>query len=107
MPELTVKEGRLPELHLPELTREDILAARKPRQRRVSGEQAKKVARVRCAMTGGVSVVFAKPGDGVSLGVMIDTVSELLRELKKANDLSYSAQTFEKMLKDRNKVNTA
>lgn len=25
MPELTVKEGRLPELHLPELTREDIV----------------------------------------------------------------------------------
>jgi ParB/RepB/Spo0J family partition protein len=66
---------------------------------------AVKVARVKCELGSGVVVTLAGVGEGLTLENVIETLSELLKEAKKANDQGLDSKTFSLALKCRKGVN--
>jgi hypothetical protein len=74
------------------------------RSKNSNGKPAVRVSRVKCQMPSGVCVTFAGEGEGLSLDDLIETLTELLKEARKANDSGYSAKTFEKTLRDKSKA---
>jgi hypothetical protein len=99
-----------------EKTQHDLLAAKlggasrdqvhqQARKARSSnGKPAVKVARVKCALPSGVTVTLAAEGDGLTLDDVIETLAELLKEAKKANDQGLDSKTFSAVLKDKAKA---
>jgi ParB family transcriptional regulator, chromosome partitioning protein len=65
-----------------------------------NGHAHKKVSRVKCQLAN-ACVTLAAEGDGLSLDDIIETLSEVLKEARKANDQGLSAKTFEKTLRDK------
>ena len=63
-----------------------------------------RTAKVKCLMGSGVCVTLAGVGQGISLDDVIETLSELLKEAKKANDQALDVRTFSAVLKDKSKV---
>ncbi len=77
---------------------------RKGRQARHGGTPAVRVSRVKCSLPSGVSVTFAGQGAGLTLDDIIETLSELLKEAKKANERGLDSKTFAAVMRDMSKV---
>jgi ParB family chromosome partitioning protein len=73
------------------------------RMRRKPGN-AVRLARVKCAMPSGVIVTLTGEGDGLTLGDVIETLTDLLKEAKKANDQGLDSKTFSAVLRDKAKA---
>jgi ParB family chromosome partitioning protein len=71
------------------------------RKSRNAGQPTVRVQRVKCILPNGVSVVVA--GEGVSLDESIEALGEVMKEMKRARDLGYTAKTFAAAMKDRSK----
>ncbi len=78
-------------------TRDDL--RRSIRKYRTPSSDAPKVSRLKCQLSG-ASISFAASG-GLSLDGIVDLLSELLKEAKRANDSGITAKTWEKTLRDR------
>jgi ParB/RepB/Spo0J family partition protein len=63
-----------------------------------------KTSKVKCLLPGGMTVTLVGKGGGVSLGDLINVLTDLLRAAKKANDDGLDAKTFSAVLKDKAKV---
>jgi ParB/RepB/Spo0J family partition protein len=61
---------------------------------------APRVSRVKCQL-GSAVVTVAAQGDGLSLDDIIETLSALLKEARKANDQGVTAKTWERYLRDK------
>ncbi len=95
-----------------QLAQEQQEAALTARLRGASVEEIKRSARkpsnnvrtsrVKCAMPSGVTVTLA--GDGLTLDDVIQTLAELLKAAKKANDDGLDSKTFQAVLKDKAKA---
>ncbi len=73
---------------------------RNGRKRRGSSSDAPKVSRLKCQLSG-ASVTIAARAGGLSLDSIVDLISDLLKEARKANDSGISAKTWGKTLRDR------
>ena len=62
---------------------------------------AVRVTRLKCQMPSGVVVTLAGEGEGMSLDEVIETLAELLKGARKANDEGLDAKTWERVLKDK------
>jgi ParB family chromosome partitioning protein len=62
---------------------------------------AVRVARVKCQLPAGTLVTLAAEGDGLSMDDVIETLAELLKAARKANEEGLDAKTWERVLKDR------
>src|SRR6516165_3457109 len=71
------------------------------RKSRNGGQATVRVQRVKCVLPNGVSVVVA--GEGVSLDESIEALGEVIKEMKRARDLGYTAKTFAAAKKDKSK----
>ena len=71
------------------------------RKSRNGGQATVRVQRVKCVLPSGVSVVVA--GEGVSLDESIEALGEVIKEMKRARDLGYTAKTFAAAMKDKSK----
>jgi ParB-like chromosome segregation protein Spo0J len=69
-----------------------------------NGSSTVKTARVKCAMPSGVLVTLAGEGDGLTLDDVIETLTELLKEAKRANDQGLDSKTFSAVLRDKAKA---
>jgi ParB family transcriptional regulator, chromosome partitioning protein len=74
------------------------------RKARNGGLPTVRVSRVKCAMPSGVSVTLAGVGQGLTLDDVIETLAELLKEAKKANDQGLDSKTFSAVMRDKSKV---
>jgi ParB/RepB/Spo0J family partition protein len=71
----------------------------KSRQARNGSKPMVRVARIKCALPSGITVVVS--GEGVSLDESIEALSEAIKEMKRARDLGYTAKTFAAAMKDK------
>ena len=69
-----------------------------------NGTSAVRTTRVKCQMPSGVLVTLAGEGDGLTLNDVIETLSELLKEARKANDQGLDSKTFSAVLRDKAKA---
>jgi hypothetical protein len=93
------EQHRMLSLKLSGATRDDL--GRNGRHtRNGNGQAQKKVSRVKYQVAN-ACVTFAAEGEGLSLDDIIETLAELLKEARKANDQGLSAKTFEKTLLDK------
>lgn len=74
------------------------------RKARNGGKPTVRVSRVKCQMPSGVCVTFTGEGDGLTLDDVIETLSELLKEAKKANDQGLDSKTFSAVMRDKSKA---
>jgi hypothetical protein len=74
------------------------------RKARNGGTPSVRVARVRCQMPSGVMVTLAGEGDGMTLDDVIETLVELLKAARKANEEGLDSKTFQAVLKDKAKA---
>jgi ParB family chromosome partitioning protein len=74
------------------------------RKSRNGGKPAVRVARVKCATPSGVMVTLAGEGEGLTLDDVIETLTELLKEAKKANDQGLDSKTFSAVMRDKAKA---
>lgn len=65
---------------------------------------AVRVARVKCQLPAGTVVTLAAEGDGLSMDDVIETLAELLKAARKANEEGLDAKTWERVLKDKAKA---
>jgi ParB/RepB/Spo0J family partition protein len=86
-----------------EITSRDELESRS-RQARNGGKPAVRVSRVRCAMPSGVTVTLAGNGEGITLADVIETLTDLLKAARKANDDGLDSKTFSAVMRDRSKA---
>ena len=63
-----------------------------------------RTARVKCLMGSGVCVTLAGVGQGLTLDDVIETLGELLKEAKRANDQGLDSSTFQAVMRDKSKV---
>jgi ParB family chromosome partitioning protein len=63
-----------------------------------------RTAKVRCAMPSGVTVTLQGNGEGMTLDDVIETLAELLKEAKRANDQGLDSSTFTRVMRDKAKV---
>ena len=76
-------------------------------RRRKAGKGDKpavRAARLRCPMSSGVCVTLAGEGDGLTLDDVIETLAELLKEARKANDQGLDSKTFGAVMRDKAKA---
>jgi ParB-like chromosome segregation protein Spo0J len=73
---------------------------RQARKARSGPSDAQKVSRFK-GQVSGASVTVVSEGGGLALDDLIETLAELLKEARKANDQGLSAKTFEKALRDK------
>jgi ParB/RepB/Spo0J family partition protein len=69
-----------------------------------NGKPAVKVSRVKCAMPSGVIVTLTGEGEGMTLADVIETLSELLKEARRANDQGLDSKTFSAVMRDKSKA---
>jgi ParB family chromosome partitioning protein len=74
------------------------------RKARNGGKPAVRVARVRCQMPSGVMVTLAGQGDGLTLSDIIEELTALLKEAKKADEQGLDSKTFSAVLRDKAKA---
>ena len=67
-------------------------------------DNAVRTARVKCLMGSGVCVTLAGVGQGLTLDDVIETLGELLKEAKRANDQRLDSKTFSAVLRDKSKA---
>ena len=65
---------------------------------------AVRVARVKCPLPSGVCVTLAGEGEGLTLDDIIESLADLLKEAKKANDQGLDSKTFSAVLRDKAKA---
>jgi ParB family chromosome partitioning protein len=82
----------------------DELERESRRRRNGGGKPAVRVSRVKCPMPNGIAVAFTGEGEGMLLSDLIDTLAELLKEAKRANDQGLDARTFQAVMRDRAKA---
>jgi ParB family chromosome partitioning protein len=63
-----------------------------------------RTARVKCSMSSGVVVTLAGAGDGMTLSEIIDTLAQLLKEAKRADEQGLDSKTFSAVLRDKAKA---
>jgi ParB family chromosome partitioning protein len=86
------------------MTRDALAASvRKARNGQV-GKKAVRVARIRCQMPSGVLVTLAGQGDGLTLSDIIEELTALLKEAKKADEQGLDSKTFSAVLRDKAKA---
>jgi ParB family transcriptional regulator, chromosome partitioning protein len=71
------------------------------RKARNGNKPAVRMARVRCQMPSGVCVTLTGEGNGLTLDDVIETLSELLKEARKANDQGLDSKTFSAVMRDK------
>jgi ParB/RepB/Spo0J family partition protein len=92
------EQAQLLALKLSGASRDAIEQAGRKR-RNSTGTQAVKVSRIKCPVPGnGATVVVS--GEAMSLEEMIEAITELLREARKANEKGLDARTFERVCRD-------
>jgi len=69
-----------------------------------NGSSTVKTARVKCQMPSGVLVTLAGEGDGLTLDDVIETLAELLKAARKANDEGLDSKTFSAVMRDKAKA---
>jgi ParB-like chromosome segregation protein Spo0J len=74
------------------------------RKARNASLPAVRVSRVKCALPSGVSVTLAGVGTGLTLDDVISTLTELLKEAKRANDQGLDSKTFSAVMRDKSKA---
>jgi ParB family transcriptional regulator, chromosome partitioning protein len=74
------------------------------RKARNGNKPAVRAVRVRCQMPSGVCVTLAGEGNGLTLDDVIETLSELLKEARKANDQGLDSKTFSAVMRDKSKA---
>jgi ParB/RepB/Spo0J family partition protein len=74
------------------------------RKARNGSRPSVRVARVRCQMPSGVMVTLAGEGEGMTLDDVIETLVELLKAARKANEEGLDSKTFQAVLKDKAKA---
>jgi hypothetical protein len=77
--------------------------ARRTRNSNGNG-QAVKVSRVKCLLPSGVCVTLAGDGEGLTLDEVIESLQDLLKEAKKANDQGLDSKTFQAVLRDKSRA---
>jgi ParB/RepB/Spo0J family partition protein len=77
--------------------------ARRTRNSNGNG-QAVKVSRVKCLVPSGVCVTFVGDGEGLTLDEVIESLQDLLKEAKKANDQGLDSKTFSAVMRDKAKA---
>jgi ParB family transcriptional regulator, chromosome partitioning protein len=97
------EQAAMLELKLAGASRDSIEAA--GRKTRSGGTPAVKVARVKCPLSNGMTVVVS--GEGVSLDESIEALGEAIKEMKRARDLGYTAKTFASAMRDKAKAASA
>ena len=65
---------------------------------------AVRVARVKCQHPSGTVVTLAAEGDGLSMDDVIETLADLLKSARKANEEGLDSKTFERVLRDKAKA---
>lgn len=63
-----------------------------------------RTARVKCSMASGVVVTLAGEGEGLTLSDIIDTLAQLLKEAKRADEQGLDSKTFSAVLRDKAKA---
>jgi ParB family transcriptional regulator, chromosome partitioning protein len=63
-----------------------------------------RVSRVKCSMPSGVCVTFVGAKEGLSLDDLLNTVIDLTKEIRKANDQGLDSKTFSAVMRDKSKV---
>ncbi|HTU93384.1 MAG TPA: ParB/RepB/Spo0J family partition protein [Gemmataceae bacterium] len=99
--------SRLPEQQQLELLTARLNGASSAEIKRLgkkTGQPAVRVARVKCQLPSGVCVTLAGEGDGLSLDDIVESLSELLKEAKKANDQGLDSKTWAAVLRDKAKA---
>lgn len=74
------------------------------RMRRKPSGSTVRTSRVKCLMPSGVVVTLVGDGDGLTLDDVIQTLTDLLKEAKKANDQGLDSKTFTAVMKDKAKA---
>lgn len=83
-------------------TRDDLV--RQVKRTRNGNKPAVRVTRVKCQMPSGVCVTFVGEGQGLTLDDVLETLTELLKEAKKANDQGLDSKTFSAVMRDKAKA---
>jgi ParB family transcriptional regulator, chromosome partitioning protein len=95
------EQARLLALKLSGASRDAIEQAGRKR-RNNPGTQAVRVSRIKCPVPGNGATVEVS-GEAMSLEEMIEAITELLREARKANEKGLDARTFERVCRDQAK----
>jgi ParB family chromosome partitioning protein len=92
-------QSGLLELHLSGLPTAQIAEISRKKRQPGSPRSALKVSRIKCQVPGkGATIVVS--GEAISLGDMIEAMTELLKEAKKASERGLDAKTFERVCRD-------
>jgi ParB family chromosome partitioning protein len=73
------------------------------RKRRNGTTPAVKVAKVKCLLPSGFTVIVS--GEGVSLDDAAEALADAIKEMKRARDLGYTAKTFTAAMADKARTN--
>lgn len=78
--------------------RGESVAAAKRAARGINGVRT---AKVKCAMPSGVTVTLVGNGEGLTLGEMIEELTQLVKEMKRADEQGLDSKTFAAVMRDR------
>ena len=84
------------------MSRQEVVASAK-RATNGNDQPAVKVSRLKLLLPSRMTVTIAVEGDGVTLDQIVEQLTELLKQARKANDESLDARTFARVLADKSR----